>query len=189
MKKGIIFLWLKGLRKRFAQAKLRAHLSKKYNCNISNTTLFYIDNAVCIQLSEGVYIGDYTVLNALSEQGKNNSFLKIGLHTYIGEQNNIRAGGGRIEIGEKCLLSQQITIVAANHSIVKGTPIMDQAWDTSKRDVYIGDDVWIGAGAVILPGARIEAGAIVAAGSVVNGNVPANAIVAGVPAKLVKYRE
>ena len=59
---------------------------------------------------------------------------------------------------------------------------------TSKGDIIVGDDVWIGCRAIILSGVHIGQGAIIAAGAVVNKDVPAYAIVAGVPAKIVKYR-
>jgi len=48
--------------------------------------------------------------------------------------------------------------------------------------------VWIGAGCQILDGVCINQGAVVAAGSVVNKDVPENAVVAGVPAMIIKYR-
>lgn len=56
------------------------------------------------------------------------------------------------------------------------------------QSVVIGNDVWIGANVVILPGVNIGNGAVVAAGAVVTHNVEPYAIVAGVPAKLIKYR-
>ncbi|MBM2577170.1 CatB-related O-acetyltransferase [Jannaschia sp. Os4] len=55
-------------------------------------------------------------------------------------------------------------------------------------DTVIGHDVWIGARATILPGARIGSGAIVGAGAVVGGAVPAYAVVAGNPARVVRGR-
>lgn len=167
---------------------MRAHFMKKYKCTIASTALLMIDSNNALTLAKSVFVGDYTVLNALSEPGKKNSELSVGEQTYIGEQNNIRAGGGKIFIGKNCLLSQQITIVAANHSIALGIAIMDQNWDETKKDVWIGDDVWIGAQSVILPGVTIQSGAVIAAGSVVTADVPANAIVGGVPAKILKYR-
>lgn len=108
--------------------------------------------------------------------------------TYIGDHNNIRASGGNITIGNYCLISQQITIVASNHRIALDKYIFFQDWDNSKINVHIGNDVWIGANAVILPGVNIENGAVIAAGTVVTKNVPANAIVAGTPGKIIKYR-
>lgn len=56
------------------------------------------------------------------------------------------------------------------------------------ENIIIGNDVWIGARAIILDGVTIETGAIIAANSVVTKNVPAYAIVGGVPAKIIKYR-
>lgn len=58
-----------------------------------------------------------------------------------------------------------------------------------EANVSIGDDVWIGARAIVLPGTTIGDGAIVAAGSVVRSSVPAMAIVAGMPAKIVSTRK
>jgi serine acetyltransferase len=54
--------------------------------------------------------------------------------------------------------------------------------------VIIGNDVWIGMDATILSGVTVGNGAVIAAGSIVNKNIPAYAIVAGNPAKVVKYR-
>ena len=57
-----------------------------------------------------------------------------------------------------------------------------------EKDIVIGNDVWIGANSILVSGVKINNGAIVAAGSVVTKEVPENAIVAGIPAKVVKYR-
>ncbi|MDQ0503837.1 LbetaH domain-containing protein [Xanthobacter agilis] len=61
------------------------------------------------------------------------------------------------------------------------------AWRRAQR-LTIGHDVWIGHGAIVLAGRSIGTGAVVAAGAVVSKDVPAYAIVAGVPARLVKWR-
>jgi phosphonate metabolism protein (transferase hexapeptide repeat family) len=57
-----------------------------------------------------------------------------------------------------------------------------------QKRVTIGNDVWIGHGAIILPGISIGHGAVIAAGAVVTKNVEPYAIVAGVPAKRIKWR-
>ncbi len=54
--------------------------------------------------------------------------------------------------------------------------------------VIVGNDVTIGANAILLPGTKIGNGAVIGAGSVVTTNVPAYAIVAGVPARIIRYR-
>jgi len=179
---------LLSIRRNLRQRRLRYRLVKQYGCSIADTVRLSLDNERSVQLANLVYVGDFTVLNAQSEPGKEESFLSIGENTYIGEQNNIRAGGGRVDIGKNCLLSQQITIVAVNHLIARGAPVVAQGWDQSRKNVWIGDDVWIGAGSVILPGVKIESGAVVAAGSIVTKDVPALAIVAGSPARIVRYR-
>lgn len=65
-------------------------------------------------------------------------------------------------------------------------PIRDQG--EIKKGIIIQDNVWIGANSVILDGVIIESGAIIGAGSVVTKSVPKNCIVAGNPAKIIKFR-
>ena len=79
-------------------------------------------------------------------------------------------------------------MVASGHNFRKGTLIVNQGWNVDKRNIIIEDDVWIGANSVILPGITIEQGAVIGAGSVVTKDVPSYAIVAGNPAKIIKYR-
>lgn len=64
-----------------------------------------------------------------------------------------------------------------------------QTWvDASRGDTIVGNDVWIGNGALVMPGVTIGDGAIVAARSVVASDVPAYAVVAGNPARIVRMR-
>ena len=58
----------------------------------------------------------------------------------------------------------------------------------SKGDIIVDDDVWIGYGATIMSGVHIGRGAVIASGAVVTNDVPAYAIVGGVPAKIIKFR-
>ena len=63
-----------------------------------------------------------------------------------------------------------------------------KAHPVSKGDVVIGNDVWIGRGVVILSGVRVGNGAVIGAGAVVTKDVPPYAIVAGNPARIIRYR-
>ena len=143
-----------------------------------------------IQLGQNVVIGALTFISVepdLYAAPECQPWLEIGDGTYIGEMNNIRAAGG-IRIGSKCLISQGVSIISANHSTAMGRAMIDQPPRTDRIGVDIQDDVWIGTHATILPGVTVGKGAIVAAGSVVTTSVPDFAIVAGVPARFLKER-
>ena len=128
-----------------------------------------------------------TVISIKSNSIK--SGIIIGRNTYIGENNNLRAADGLINIGNNCMISQGVTIVTSNHGIAKDIPIAKQNWHSKKAKITIEDDVWIGANSVILPDVIIRKGAVVAAGSIVTKSVPEYSIVCGNPARILKYRE
>lgn len=160
-------------------------IKKSVRINIKDLALF--------DVGEGVFIDDYTTLHVTNDpkfpNGFQGSCLQIGEKTFIGEFNNIRAAGGIVTIGKKCLISQFVSIVASNHGIRRDKPICEQPWSTKKINVTIEDDVWIGAGATILPGSTICKGAVIGANSVVVGVIPEYAIAVGSPAKVIRYRE
>lgn len=86
------------------------------------------------------------------------------------------------------MISQQVSIVAANHNLRKNKFIYDQPWSEEKNFVEIADDVWIGCVSKILPGVKIGKRAVIAAGSVVTKSIPDYAIAVGNPAKVINFR-
>ncbi len=124
----------------------------------------------------------------------------IGKYTSI--QNGCVIGRNVKSIGRFCSIAEQTIIGPNNHPIHElstSSCFYSPAWgvtESDSRDVYnglehetnIGNDVWIGARAVILSGVSVGDGAIVAAGSIVTKDVPPYAIVAGGPARIIKYR-
>jgi acetyltransferase-like isoleucine patch superfamily enzyme len=96
--------------------------------------------------------------------------------------NNILIAKEKISIGKNCQIAWGVTI--SDHDFHKTYKNGIQNLETSP--VEIGDGVWIGMNATILKGVKIGNNSIVAAGSMVIRDVPANAMVAGVPAKIVK---
>jgi acetyltransferase-like isoleucine patch superfamily enzyme len=92
----------------------------------------------------------------------------------------------KITMGDNVLIGPGAKVIASNHGTLRGTPMVFQ--DRRGADITIGEDVWIGSNAVVVAGVKIGNGAIVGAGAVVTKDVPEFALVAGIPAKLVKMR-
>ena len=109
----------------------------------------------------------------------------------LGDRSGIGVGAklyGECHIGACVMMGSDVTVITRNHRFDRtDIPMMDQGFE-AERPVWIGDDVWIGDRVTILPGVRIGSGAILAAGAVVTRDVPPFAIAAGVPARVLKYR-
>lgn len=168
---------------RFRLRNINSYISG--DINIHGGGNFYSN----IKMGDGCIIGKYTTIAIASRNYLSPPKLTIGSNTYIGEYNNIRVAGGELSIGNNTLISQHITIVTSNHLIARDKLICNQEWNGDNNFIYIGDDVWIGASSIILPGVTIGNGAVVAAGSVVTKDVPEYAVVAGNPARIMKYRK
>lgn len=93
-------------------------------------------------------------------------------------------GLGGVQIGDRVMIGTHTSISAVTHdytaAVMYGTMV--------KRRVQIGNDVWIGSNCVVLPGVTVGDGAVVGAGAVVTRDVPPGAVVAGVPARVRRFR-
>lgn len=101
----------------------------------------------------------------------------IGNGTYINRRTEIMCKE-RVTIGEHCAISWDVVIADTDYHELAGSK--------STAPVTIGDRVWIGARAVILKGVTVGGGAVIAAGSIVTKDVPAGALVAGNPARVIR---
>jgi maltose O-acetyltransferase len=114
----------------------------------------------------------------------------ISLDIRIGDRSGLGINSliGMVTIGKDVMMGPDVMIISLNHNFADLSKPMDtQGLDEHKR-VLIDDDVWIGARSIILPGRRIGTGAIIGAGAVVTKDVPPYAVVAGNPARVLKYR-
>jgi acetyltransferase-like isoleucine patch superfamily enzyme len=92
-----------------------------------------------------------------------------------------------ISIGRECVIADRCMFIDFDHGVVEvDRPIRLQG--IYKRDVRVGNNVWIGYGACILRGVTVGDNAIIGSNSVVTRDVPANAVVAGMPARLIRMR-
>ncbi len=113
---------------------------------------------------------------------------KIGSYTYLGSRTNIT----KSNIGRYCSIANNVSIGQGEHDLSRISTcslFYESPWDTlTEGSCVIASDVWIGVDAVILRGVSIGFGAVIAANAVVTKDVPAFAIVGGVPARLIRYR-
>lgn len=123
----------------------------------------------------------------------------IGKYTY-GYEQFYNQSKSIESIGAFCSFALNVNFTTGNHPLhyITTSPIVyrkrfsmleaDNLEDFNDKKVTIGNDVWIGRDTTILPGVNIGNGAIIGAGSIVNRDVPDYSIVAGVPAKVIKFR-
>lgn len=135
-----------------------------------------------VQLGEGVAINSCATLYAVG------STIEIGARTLIGTHCHLGAFGKGITIGRDVLLAPHCSMVDTQHTYADTAKTI-KSQDFTSQGIVIEDDVWLGSGVVVMDGVRIGQGAIVGAGAVVTKDVPPYAIVAGVPAKILKWRK
>ena len=134
-----------------------------------------------ITIGDNVYIGHGTIL-----KGYYKNEMVIGTNTWIGQRCFFHSAGG-IEIGKAVGIGPEVKILTSAHADNdEDIPILYHPVHFSQ--VVIKDGADIGIGAIILPGVVIGFGAQVGAGAVVTKDVPDYAVVAGSPAKILRYR-
>lgn len=107
-------------------------------------------------------------------------FIKIGKNVFINHACSFLDMGG-ITVEDQVLIGPKVNLITENHSLESA----DRRALICKP-IRIRRNAWIGAGATILPGVTIGENAVVAAGALVSRDVPANTVVGGIPAKMIK---
>ena len=132
-----------------------------------------------IEFSKGSFLKKNVIV-----QGSGRLFL--GENSYISSYSVIGVNDS-VTIGNNVIIADSISIRDTDHNYNQlDIPIREQGISTAP--IKINDNVWIGHGVVITKGVSIGSGAIIAANAVVTKDVPRNAIVGGVPAKIIKIR-
>lgn len=117
--------------------------------------------------------------------------IEVGDDVFVASGAIFRAGRTSIIIGSKVMFGPNSTILGGDHNTGCIGRFMFDVKDKRPDDdidVVVEDDVWIGARAIILKGVRIGRGSVVGAGAIVTKDVPAYAVVAGIPARIVNTR-
>ena len=180
---GMLNLNYARLALRWARLKLRwgRRLQTDGLCFIGPDVTLEIGRDAVLRLGRWSWIGHGTKIRA------HEGVVEIGAKTVLGQECTISSFQS-VRIGRECILADRVMLIDFDHGVVEvERPIRLQG--IYKRDVEVGHNCWIGYGACILRGATVGDNSIVGTSTVVTKDVPANAVVGGVPARLLRMRE
>ncbi len=167
-------------------------LRHKRKISVGRSTI--IENNVFIDaLSQnGVRLGDNVTVAKFSTLQCTGVIQELGVGITVGDYSAIGAysflgGQGGIQIGNNVIMGPKVNIFSEDHGF-DDLETLIRLQPTRRQGVIIEDNCWVGANSTIVDGVHIHSGSVIAAGSVVTKDVPANSIVGGVPAKVIKVR-
>ena len=170
---GARWLWLK--------LRWRGRLQTDGICFICPGVQFEIGKHAKLHIGRWAWIGHGSKLRV--HEGE----VRIGAKTVMGQECTISAFQ-HVSIGRECIVADRVMLIDFDHGIVEvERPIRLQG--IYKRDVRVGHNVWIGYGACVLRGVTVGDNSVIGTSAVVAKEVPANAIVGGVPARVIRMRE
>jgi len=142
---------------------------------------------------DGVTVGRNFKLGAFSRIVASGTLSDLGIGVTIGDNVGISefayiGGAGGVRIGSDVIVGQYFSTHPENH-IFKDPTRLIRTQAVTRAGIKIGSDCWIGAKVTVLDGVTIGQGCVVAAGSVVTNSFPDNAVIGGVPARLLRMRE
>jgi acetyltransferase-like isoleucine patch superfamily enzyme len=111
----------------------------------------------------------------------------IGAKSVLGQECTITAFQ-HVSIGRECIVADRVMLIDFDHGVVETErPVREQG--IYKRDVRVGHNVWIGYGVAILRGVTVGDNCVLGTSAIVSKDVPANAVAAGVPVRVLRMRK
>jgi len=137
-----------------------------------------------IQFGNNVRIGAFSRIITSTSFNNIGVGVKIGHNVGLGEFAYLGGGGG-LEIGDDCIIGQYFSCHPENHNF-QNTEQLIRLQGVTRKGIKVGENCWIGAKVTLLDGVTIGPNCVIAAGAVVTKSMPANSVIGGVPAKVIK---
>jgi acetyltransferase-like isoleucine patch superfamily enzyme len=175
---------------RYARLLARlAWLKLRYGRRLQTEGVCFICPGVKLEIGRGatLRIGRWTWIGHGCKIRVHEGEVSIGAKTVMGQECTISAYQ-HVEIGRECIVADRVMLIDFDHGVVEvERPIRLQG--IYKRDVRVGSNVWIGYGACVLRGVSVGHNSVIGTNAVVTRDVPENAVVGGVPARVLRMRD
>jgi acetyltransferase-like isoleucine patch superfamily enzyme len=166
-----------------------ALLKLRYRGRLQTDGLCFICPGVKLEIGRGatLRVGRWAWIGHGCKVRVHEGEVEIGAKTVMGQDCTISAYQ-HVSIGRECIVADRVMLIDFDHGVTEvDRPIRLQG--IYKRDVRVGHNVWIGYGVCILRGVTVGDNAVIGTSSVLTRSFPANAVIAGVPARILRMRE
>jgi len=166
-----------------------AWLKLRWRGRLKTDGLAFVCPGVTFEIGKGatVHLGRWSWLGHGTKVRAHEGEVRIGAKTVIGQECTITAFQ-HVSIGRECIIADRVMLIDFDHGVVEvERPVRVQG--IYKRDVRVGHNVWVGYGACFLRGVTVGDNVVVGTSTVVTDDVPANAVVGGVPGRVLRMRE
>jgi acetyltransferase-like isoleucine patch superfamily enzyme len=165
-----------------------AWLKLRWRGRLVTDGMAFVAPDVTIEIGKGarLHLGRWSWIGHGTKIRAHEGEVHIGAKTVLGQECTI-SSFQHVSIGRECIVADRVMLIDFDHGVVEvERPVREQG--IYKRDVRVGNNVWMGYGACVLRGVTIGDNAIVGTSTVVTKDVPDNAVVGGVPARVLRMR-
>jgi acetyltransferase-like isoleucine patch superfamily enzyme len=165
-----------------------AYFKLRYRGRLTTDGIAFITPGVRFEIGPGahVHLGRWSWLGQGCKVRVHEGRFEVGAKTVLGQECTVSCYQ-RVTIGRECILADRCMLIDFDHGAAEAErPVREQG--IYKQDVEVGSNVWMGYGACVLRGTTVGDNAIIGTSAVVTKDVPANGVVGGVPAKLLRVR-
>jgi acetyltransferase-like isoleucine patch superfamily enzyme len=174
---------------RYARLALRlGRLKLRWGRRLQTDGLAFVGPGVKLEIGKDavVRLGRWSWIGHGSKIRAHEGEVRIGAKTVLGQECTISCFQ-HISLGRECIVADRVMLIDFDHGVVEvERPIREQG--IYKRDVRVGHNVWVGYGACFLRGITVGDNAVIGTYAVVSKDVPANAVVGGIPARVLRMR-